>query len=94
VDDAVVRLAAAHELVVTVEDGMITGGVGEAIIAALANRGMAMQCLTFGIPQRFLAHSSRAQIEQDIALTAPDIAASVKAALLLENPVRKPQAAG
>lgn len=44
----VVRMAQKHELVVSIEDGIVTGGVGEAIAATLAEHEISCKCLIKG----------------------------------------------
>ncbi|MDR1394273.1 MAG: 1-deoxy-D-xylulose-5-phosphate synthase [Bifidobacteriaceae bacterium] len=81
VPDQIVRLAAAHELVVTVEDGMVSGGAGEAIARAIAQQGMTLPVVTCGLPQRFFSHASRETIAQQAGLTAQAVADAAAAAL-------------
>ena len=69
---ALVRLAAGHELVVTVEDGGRQGGVGAAVSDALAETGLGVK--VFALPQEFLEPGSRAELLADRGLTAQPIA--------------------
>jgi 1-deoxy-D-xylulose-5-phosphate synthase len=72
VSPALVRLAAGHELVVTVEDGGRQGGVGAAINDALAGTGLGVK--VFALPQEFLEPGSRSELLADLGLTAQPIA--------------------
>ncbi len=65
-----VRLAGEYDLVVTLEDNLAEGGVGQKLRARLAESGAQARVLTFGIPQRFLAHGSRDEVLDEIGLTA------------------------
>ena len=65
-----VRLAGEYDLVVTLEDNLVEGGVGQKLRARLAESGAQARVLTFGIPQRFLAHGSRDEVLDEIGLTA------------------------
>ncbi|MGH9205285.1 MAG: transketolase C-terminal domain-containing protein, partial [Acidimicrobiales bacterium] len=56
---ALVRMAARHRLVVSVEDGGRHGGFGWSLAAALRDAEIDVPCRDLGIPQRFLAHGSR-----------------------------------
>ncbi|WP_185711109.1 1-deoxy-D-xylulose-5-phosphate synthase [Arachnia propionica] len=75
--EPLVELAAAHDLVVTMEDGLLIGGLGERLRGLLARRAPSTRMLTFGIEQRFLAHGSRDEVLEDLGLTVKDIARRV-----------------
>ena len=77
VPEALVRMAARHGLVVSVEDGGRHGGFGWSLAAALRDAEIAVPFRDLGIPQRFLAHSSREEVLADLGLTAQDIARAV-----------------
>jgi len=69
-----VDLAAAHRLVVTVEDGGRAGGVGSTLTQALQDRECDVPVRALGLPQRFFEHGSRGQVLADAGLTEQDIA--------------------
>ncbi|MCW2641066.1 MAG: deoxyxylulose-5-phosphate synthase [Dactylosporangium sp.] len=72
-----VGLAREHRLVVTVEDGVRTGGVGDAIAKALRDADVWVPLRDLGVPQDWHPHGSRAQILASIGLTAQDVARRV-----------------
>ncbi|NKY88040.1 1-deoxy-D-xylulose-5-phosphate synthase [Nocardia veterana] len=74
VSDTVVKLAENYRLVVTVEDGGLHGGIGSSVSARLRESGLDVPTRALGVPQQFLDHSSRAQIHQELGLTAEEIA--------------------
>jgi 1-deoxy-D-xylulose-5-phosphate synthase len=83
-DEDMLRDAAAHRLVVTVEDGIRTGGVGMQIQDAIAGLEASRACppvLILGLPSEFLPHGSPDQILADLGLDAAGILASTEAAL-------------
>jgi 1-deoxy-D-xylulose-5-phosphate synthase len=81
-----VGLAAGHGLVVVVEDGVRTGGVGGAVAQALRDAGVATPVRELGIEPGWYPHGSRNEILADVGLTTPDIAGRV-AAWLAKIPV-------
>jgi len=85
VDPALPALAAEHRLVVTVEDNGRVGGVGATIAQALRDAGVDVPLRDFGIPQEFLDHATRAQILEQIGLTAPAIAERVSAVIAKQD---------
>ncbi|MDP9393706.1 MAG: 1-deoxy-D-xylulose-5-phosphate synthase [Actinomycetota bacterium] len=76
-DPALVEMAAAHRLVVVVEDNVRVGGVGAAMAQALRDAQVATPVRDFGIPPRFLDHGTVAEVRADIGLTAQEISRSV-----------------
>ena len=79
VPDSVVDLARAHRLVVTLEDGGISGGVGSAVAAVVADADVLVPVQQRGIPQEFIEMGSRGEILADLGLTAQDLARSITA---------------
>jgi 1-deoxy-D-xylulose-5-phosphate synthase len=69
-----IDLAAGHRLVVTVEDGGRSGGVGAALTRELQDRDLDLPVRTLGLPQQFLDHGSRGQVLADVGLTEQDVA--------------------
>ncbi len=74
VSDELVTTAAAHRLVITVEDGGRAGGVGTTLSQALQDRQVDVPVRAVGLPQAFLEHGSRGQVLADHGLTEQDLA--------------------
>ncbi|MER5862835.1 1-deoxy-D-xylulose-5-phosphate synthase [Kitasatospora sp. NPDC002040] len=70
-------LATAHRLVVTVEDNIRNGGVGDAIARALADRGSRVPVTSLGLPGRFLPHGPRPELLAAAGLSAKPIVDAV-----------------
>jgi 1-deoxy-D-xylulose-5-phosphate synthase len=77
VDAALPALAAAHELVVVIEDGVVAGGVGSAVSRELRAKGIAVPVRDVGLPQRFLQQGSRGAVLASNGLAAQDVAREV-----------------
>ncbi len=75
------RLAAEHELLVTVEEGVLAGGFGTAVWEALNEAGAAPRILRIGLPDRFVTHGAPALLHAEIGFTGPAIAARIEAAV-------------
>jgi 1-deoxy-D-xylulose-5-phosphate synthase len=69
-----VGLAAGHRLVVTVEDGVRTGGVGDALAKALRDADVWVPLRDIGVPQGWHPHGTRQEILADLGLTAAEVA--------------------
>src|SRR6186713_2146628 len=76
-EELVLRLAAKHNALVTVEENAVAGGAGSAVIELLANCATLLPTLTLGIPDHFVEHGSR---EDCLALAKLD-QASLEAAV-------------
>ena len=76
-DPALLDLARDHALVAVAEDNGRTGAVGDAVARLLRDAGVDVPLRTFGIPQEFLDHASRAEIMADIGLTPQALARDV-----------------
>ncbi|MFI9275997.1 1-deoxy-D-xylulose-5-phosphate synthase [Kitasatospora sp. NPDC052896] len=88
VDPELVRLAAGHRLVVTVEDGGRTGGVGSALAQALRDADVDTPLRDLGLPQEFLSHAARGEILEEAGLTGTGIAAQTAAFAKRLLPIR------
>jgi 1-deoxy-D-xylulose-5-phosphate synthase len=82
-----IGFAGAHRLVVTLEDGIRTGGVGEAIGSMLHEADVDVPVLTFAVPSAFHPHGSRAEVLAALGLTAPDIVREVTESLPERQPL-------
>jgi 1-deoxy-D-xylulose-5-phosphate synthase len=83
-DPAMLADAAAHRLVVTVEDGIRVGGAGSSIadaIAALDVGRASPPMLVLGVPEAYIPQGKPAQILSDLGLDGPGVAAAVSNAL-------------
>jgi 1-deoxy-D-xylulose-5-phosphate synthase len=59
--------------VVTVEDGLVVGGVGSRISQAIRTIGLDVACREIGIPPTFLAHGKVSDVRATAGLTVADI---------------------
>jgi 1-deoxy-D-xylulose-5-phosphate synthase len=78
VRDELLQDVGRSELVVTIEDGLRAGGVGEGITAGLMQSGSRAAVVNLGLPKRFLAHASRASILAQCGLDADGISTTVR----------------
>lgn len=93
VSSALVDLVARHDLVITLEDNGIAGGLGSHLSQEARSRGIHIPIREFGIPQRFLDHASRAALLEEVGLSAQAIARQATEAVLAgERRVGEPAA--
>lgn len=74
---SLVAMAADHDLVVTVEDGVMHGGVGALLAESLTSASIDVPVRHIAVPEKFLDHASRGQIMAELQLDAPGIIAQV-----------------
>ncbi|MGP6173026.1 1-deoxy-D-xylulose-5-phosphate synthase [Corynebacterium sp. A21] len=74
---SLLALADDHDLVITIEDGMLRGGVGSMIGEALNAVGVDVPLRQLGFPGLFPEHASRPELLAEIGLDAAGISASV-----------------
>jgi 1-deoxy-D-xylulose-5-phosphate synthase len=82
VPSSIIDLAAAHRIVISIEDGVRVGGVGTRIRQDLRAAGVDTAVTELGLPDAFLNHASRAEILSDVGLTPQAIARDVVAQVL------------
>ncbi|HAM25009.1 MAG TPA: 1-deoxy-D-xylulose-5-phosphate synthase [Actinobacteria bacterium] len=81
VDPALVTMARASSLVVTMEDGLKVGGVGASVAQALREGGSSVAVRHHGVPLDFLSHGRRAEVLADCGLTVTAVVHDTLAAL-------------
>lgn len=63
-----VELAQQHSLLVTVEENVLAGGFGSAVLELLAAEGVLPDILTLGLPDRFIEAGTQDQLRQRYGL--------------------------
>ena len=76
-----IEYLANREYVVTIEDGLVDGGIGEAIGSALRAAKAATHVTALGIPKKFLDHATRKSILNKLHLDAQGIAETIEQGL-------------
>jgi 1-deoxy-D-xylulose-5-phosphate synthase len=77
------QLAAEHDLLVTVEEGVLAGGFGSAVWEILNEMGAKIpRILRVGLPDRYVTHGKPALLHEEVGFTGERIAERVKAAIL------------
>ena len=82
----VAQLMAEHELLVTVEEGVLAGGFGSAVWETLSDAGLASRILRVGLPDRFVTHGAPALLHEEVGFTGAAIAERVLAAVGSRQP--------
>ena len=76
-DIEAIRTASKTSLVVTLEEGVVEGGVGEEVLEVLVKEHLHSNVVNLGIPDTFIEQGSVAHLFQDLGLDGEGIAASI-----------------
>ena len=71
--DLIINAVKGAEQVVTVEEGVLEGGFGSAILELLAEKGIKTPVIRIGLPSEFIEHGKREQMLEKYGLTAEGI---------------------
>jgi 1-deoxy-D-xylulose-5-phosphate synthase len=77
-EDLVRSLAQGHEYLVTVEENVVSGGAGSAVLEALERMGLQSKVLQLGLPDRFVDHGDPASLIAEVGLDASGIGESIR----------------
>jgi 1-deoxy-D-xylulose-5-phosphate synthase len=72
-----ITLAAEFGSIAVLEDGVRSGGVGDALARALTDAGQHKAVHSYGVPAEFLEHATRHQVLHELGLTVEGIADSL-----------------
>ena len=78
------QLAAEHDLLVTVEEGVLQGGFGTGVWEVLDPRpptGLAPRILRHGLPDRFVTHGAPKLLHEEVGFTPERLAERIEAAV-------------
>ncbi len=76
------QLAAEHDLLVTVEEGVLAGGFGSAVWETLSDAGLGSpRILRVGLPDRYVTHGAPKLLHEEVGFTGERIAERIEAAV-------------
>ena len=77
-DEALLHeVAAKFKRVITVEDGVLRGGVGEAVSAFFNNNGYNVKCRTLGIDDRFVEQGTPSELYAECGYDADGVLGAI-----------------
>ena len=85
--EAITALVSRAGRVVTVEEAVLAGGFGSAVLEVLADRGIAVPALRLGVPDTLVPHGTRAQLLDRLGLTPEGLASRIGAWVATTQPV-------
>lgn len=72
-EEMIIKAAAAHRLIVTMEENVASGGFGERVRACLAAAGAESELLTIAIPDEYVEHGNVEILKAEIGIDTPGI---------------------
>jgi 1-deoxy-D-xylulose-5-phosphate synthase len=89
-----IGLAGEHEVLVTVEEGVLAGGFGSAVVEVLADGGHRHgRIVRVGLPDRYVTHGKPALLHAEVGFTGKAIAQRVTDALAVTEAPSSPLSA-
>lgn len=88
--ELLLKVAAGHDALVSIEEGAIMGGAGSAVSEALQAAGVVKPLLQLGLPDVFVEHGDPAQLLALQGLDAAGIEASIRVRFAALCPLDKP----
>jgi 1-deoxy-D-xylulose-5-phosphate synthase len=85
--EAILAIAQKVGRVVTIEEAVLAGGFGSAVLEALGDGGVTVPVLRLGVPDTLVPHGTRGQLLEQLGLTPEGIARSVSAWIADTAPV-------
>ena len=79
--ERIARLARQCRAIVTVEEAILAGGFGAAVLEALADEGVSTPMRCLGIPDRLIEHGDPKEIRREIDLDREGIVKAVRSLL-------------
>ena len=77
-EELVIRMAQRHEWLVTIEENVVAGGAGSAVVELLLARGYVRPVLQLGLPDGYVEHGARSDNLAAAGLDPKSIAASIE----------------
>jgi 1-deoxy-D-xylulose-5-phosphate synthase len=71
--DLLTQLAQSHDYLVTIEEGVVMGGAGSAVLEYLSRAGWSTPVLTLGLPDEFVDHGDQVLLMKQLGLDADGI---------------------
>lgn len=84
-EECLKNICEKHSLVVTLEEGVLNGGFGQAVAEWYANNDSSMAVITIGLPDKFIEHGSVSLLKEKYGLNAESVAEKIKTYILGES---------
>ncbi len=80
IDEALLKdILNKYDSIITIEDGVITGGFGSAVLEFMSENGYQNKLKRLGVPDQFIEHGTRDELFELVGIDTPGIIKTVKA---------------
>ncbi len=76
-EELLTAVAERYRTIITAEDGMVSGGLGSAVLEWMADHGYSPRFVRIGVHDRFVEHGSTAELNHMLGLDAEGIAKTI-----------------
>ncbi|MBO7542181.1 MAG: 1-deoxy-D-xylulose-5-phosphate synthase, partial [Bacteroidales bacterium] len=73
------EVARTYTHIVTIEDGVLEGGFGSAVLEFLADNGIELPVHRLGLPDRFITHGSLRELHRECHIDVDAVVETVNA---------------
>jgi 1-deoxy-D-xylulose-5-phosphate synthase len=84
-EELILKLARETGAIITIEENVVAGGFGSAVLELLAREGVAIPVQNIGIPDRIFDHASQDSLRKQAGIEVQDL---VEAALEISSATR------
>lgn len=77
-EDMLLRISSKYEVIVTVEDNVVTGGFGSGVLEFLSRKGVTKSVVNLGVPDRFVEHGNQNLLRNMVGIDAEGIEKTVR----------------
>lgn len=92
-DELIFKLATTHDYLVTIEENVVMGGAGSAVLESLEAQHLQVPVLQLGLPDHFVEHGDPGVLLADCGLNKEGICQSVRTWLASHTAGQQPQKA-
>ncbi len=80
-ESCVLEMAKSHDVLVTIEENIVQGGAGSAVLECLAHHGCLKLALTLGLPDNFIEHGDTKSLLSEVGLDVASITHRIQSVL-------------
>jgi 1-deoxy-D-xylulose-5-phosphate synthase len=92
-EELIFRLATTHDYLVTIEENVVMGGAGSAVLESLEAQNLQVPVLQLGLPDHFVEHGDPAVLLADCGLNKDGICLAIREWLAIHAVRQQPQKA-
>lgn len=82
--EMIIKAASEHDLLCTIEDGVVMGGAGSAVLETLSELGLGVPTLVMGIKDQFVPQGGIDDLMRDNELDSESVVRRIREALLIK----------